>query len=568
MVPRVPFPARRITLAVVLVPVLAGVLGTLLPSIGLMPGPAQVPATAAWTGLAAAPGLGASVALSLRIGLVSTGLSLSLALLIVAGAHDTALMRWSRRALAPLLAVPHVSVALGLAFLLAPSGWIVRLLSPWATGWTLPPDVATAPDPWGLAAVVALVLKETPYLLLMLLAALPQVDADRAVRAARGLGHGPLSAWGRAVLPRVWPLIRLPVYAVLAYGLSVVDVALVLAPATPPPLAVAVVRWLSDPDVSSRAQGAAGAVLQTGLVIAAIGAWRLGEAAVARLARPWVSRGPSATGPWEGRLGIWSAQTAALPVVLLTAGAVLAMALWSVADAWFWPAPWPSALTLETWARHLSGVAWPLGTTVSVGLVATVLAVGLAAALLEAECRATGRGGLSDGVIYLPLLVPQVGFLYGVTVLATLVGLDGTWAAVTASHLLFVLPYVYLTLAGPWRRLDPRWGRVAAGLGAAPGRVFWCVTLPLLLRPLLFAAAVGFAVSVGQYLPTLFLGAGLHPTLTTEAVALATGGDRRIIGVHVFLQAILPLLGFALAVGVPGWLYRDRRGMRAAEAGG
>jgi len=567
MVSRVPFPARAITLGVFLVPVLAGILGTILPSIGLIPGATQVPASNPWTDLLGSPGLGASVALSMRIGVVSTGVSLGLALLIAAGARGTPLMAWSRRALAPLLAVPHVSVALGLAFLLAPSGWIVRLVSPWATGWTLPPDVATAPDPWGLAAVLALVVKETPYLLLMLLAALPQVDADRAIRVARGLGHGPVSAWVRVVLPRLWPLIRLPVYAVLAYGLSVVDVALVLAPTTPPPLAVAVVQWLSDPEVSSRARGAAGAMLQTGLVIAAIGMMRGSEAIVARLARPWLSAGPGA-GSWDGRLGVWGALAAALPVALLTAGAVLAMAVWSVADAWFWPAPWPSALSLETWARHLGDVAWPLGTTVSVGLVATTLAVGLAVAILEAGRRSGTRVGLSESVIYLPLLVPQVGFLPGVTVLATLAGLDGTWAAVTTSHLLFVLPYVYLTLAGPWRRLDSRWARVAAGLGADPGRVFRRVTLPLLLRPVLFSAAVGFAVSVGQYLPTVFLGAGLHPTLTTEAVALAAGGDRRIIGVHVFLQAALPLLGFALAVGAPAWLHRDRRGMRAAEAGG
>ncbi|MBB4265908.1 ABC transporter permease [Roseospira visakhapatnamensis] len=571
MARHLPALARVFTLVLFLAPVLAGVLGTILPSLGLMPGGTQAPLgsldTTPWRDLLGTPGLGASVGVSLRVGVLSTALSLGLALLIVAGARGTPVMAWSRRALAPLLAVPHVAVALGLAFLLAPSGWIARLLSPWATGWTLPPDVATAPDPWGLAAVLALVVKETPYLVLMLLAALPQVDADRAVRVARGLGHGPLAAWGRVVLPRVWPLIRLPVYAVLAYGLSVVDVALVLAPTTPPPLAVAVVGWLSDPEAAIRGQGAAGAVLQTLLVIAVMGVARGGEAVVARLARPWLSAGPGAR-DWERRLGVWGALAAALPVALLTAGAVLAMALWSIAGTWFWPAAWPSALSLETWTRHLGDVAWPLGTTVTVGLAATALAVVLAAGVLEAPRRpAADRARLAGGILYLPLLVPQVGFLYGVTVAATLAGLDGTWAAVTTGHLLFVLPYVFLTLAGPWRRLDPRWGRVAAGLGAGPGRVFWRVTLPLLLRPVLFAAAVGFAVSVAQYLPTLFLGAGVHPTLTTEAVALAAGGDRRIIGVHVFLQAALPLLGFALALAVPAWLHRDRRGMRAAEDG-
>ena len=52
----------------------------------------------------------------------------------------------------------------------------------------------------------------------------------------------------------------------------------------------------------------------------------------------------------------------------------------------------------------------------------------------------------------------------------------------------------------------------------------------MLLRPILVAAAVGFAVSVGLYLPTLFAGAGRFDTLTTDAVSLAASGNRRIIG--------------------------------------
>ena len=44
---------------------------------------------------------------------------------------------------------------------------------------------------------------------------------------------------------------------------------------------------------------------------------------------------------------------------------------------------------------------------------------------------------------------------------------------------------------------------------------------PQLVRPALIAFAVGFSVSIAQYMPTLWLGAGRYSTLTTsEAVAL------------------------------------------------
>jgi putative thiamine transport system permease protein len=97
--------------------------------------------------------------------------------------------------------------------------------------------------------------------------------------------------------------------------------------------------------------------------------------------------------------------------------------------------------------------------------------------------------------------------------------------------------------------------------GEAEPRVLWRVRLPMLLRPVLVAAAVGFAVSVGQYLPTLLIGMGRVTTLTTEAVALSSGGDRRLIGVYALSQTVMPLVGFALALALPALLFRNRRGV-------
>jgi putative thiamine transport system permease protein len=90
------------------------------------------------------------------------------------------------------------------------------------------------------------------------------------------------------------------------------------------------------------------------------------------------------------------------------------------------------------------------------------------------------------------------------------------------------------------------------------------VRLPMLLAPMLTACAVGLAVSIGQYLPTQLLGAGRVPTVTTEAVSLAAGGNRRVIGVWALVQASLPLVGFIIAVGLPRLLWSNRRGMRGA----
>jgi putative thiamine transport system permease protein len=85
----------------------------------------------------------------------------------------------------------------------------------------------------------------------------------------------------------------------------------------------------------------------------------------------------------------------------------------------------------------------------------------------------------------------------------------------------------------------------------------------MLFRPVLTAAALGFAISVGLYLPTLLIGAGRWPTVTTETLALASGGDARLIGATALMQSLLPFLGFLIAALVPAILFRNRRQLRA-----
>ena len=538
-----------LTLAVFLAPVGAGLIGTWLPAFGYFPAlGGDAFGLAPWRALVSYPGLAKSVWLSLSSGVLATAISMSLAVGFVAACHKTPAFARLNRFLAPLLAIPHLAIAVGLSFLIAPSGWILRLVSPWATGWTVPPDVALVQDPYALALTFALVIKETPYLLLITLAALDQSRAGDRLAVARSLGYGPVTAWLKTVLPAIYPQIRLPIYAVLAYSLSVVDMAIFLAPQTPPPLAILVFRWFNDPDLALRFVGAAGAVLQFALVMAAICLWRLAEWCIGRLARRWrTAGGRGGTGRWPRIF----AGTAMMGLYGVAGASVAGLALWSLARRWPYPEALPVTWTLDNWVRQAYGLWWAGSTTLLVGIAAAVVALALTLGCLENEQRrgltTTGRG---LWLLYTPLLVPQLGFLFGAQILTVRLGFDGTWTALIWSHLLFVLPYVFLSLADSYRSLDPCFARAALCLGATPSRVFWRVKLPMLARPILFAVAVGFAVSVAQYLPTLFAGAGRFATLTTEAVALAGGADRRVLGVYAFLQALLPLIAFAAVLAL------------------
>ena len=164
--------------------------------------------------LAATPGIGNSLRLSLFTGVGSTVLALLLALGICARMQGRVSQSRAERLLTPILAVPHAAMAIGLAFLLAPSGWLVRLLSPWATGWTTPPDLPLVGDGWGVALLLGLVVKELPFLILVSHSALAQLPVRAQMAAGRSLGYGRGLVFAKIILPQLWPLIRLPVLVV------------------------------------------------------------------------------------------------------------------------------------------------------------------------------------------------------------------------------------------------------------------------------------------------------------------------------------------------------------------
>lgn len=531
-------------------PIVAGLAGSFAPAFGWLPTLGGMDFNLdAFRALFATSGIGQSVALSLSSALVTTLVALLLTIGLVAGWSGTRFFALMQKMVSPLLSIPHAATALGFAFLLAPSGWIVRFLSPHLTGWARPPDWLFPHDPYGLAMMAGLAAKEMPFLLLVTLAALPQLDVNRNLQVARSLGYGRMAGWLYAVWPRLYAQIRLPIFAVIAYASSVVDVALILGPTNPPTLAVQLVRWMSDPDLSMRFLASSGAVLQLLVTLAALGFWWLGEKVGGLLYRRWVSGGRRLQG--DGWLRKLSAVLVATTASLLVLGLV-GLVVWSFAGFWRFPDALPTAFTLKTWAKQIVHLQVPLWNSILIGGLSTLIALVITLACLEQENRArlkTGQGALT--LLYIPLMVPQVAFLFGLQLLFLMIGWENSLTALVASHLIFVLPYLFLSLGDPWRSLDPRYAQAASSLGHGPWAIFFRLRLPILLRAILAASAIGFAVSIGQYLPTLLIGGGRWETITTEAVALSAGGNRRLIGIYALLQMLLPFIGFLLATLIP-----------------
>lgn len=550
--------AKPLVAVLLLVPIVLGLLVSIAPAFGYLPAIGSDRLSLQyWHELLAVPGITRSMLLSLLAGLLTPLISLALVLCFLATASGSRLDVWMRRLLSPILSVPHAAAAFGLAFLIAPSGFLMRLIAPLA-GWERAPDLLIVNDSWGVSMMTALVLKETPFLLLMALAALPQLQVPQRIRIARSLGYSPATGWLKCVAPLLYPMLRLPLFAIIAFASSNVDVALILGPGLPPTLSVRLLEWYSDADLSRRLLAGAAALLQLGISVLAIALWIAGEKLVRLLHQRWLHSGARAAG--ETGIRILGRGGVGLTVLLVSISLLLLLVN-SISGLWPFPDLMPNDWTLRDWQAALPGLGSPLLNTLKIAVLSTVLSITLVIACLEAEFRRPG-GQSSWWLLYVPLLLPQVVFLFGLVTLAESLGLQPGLVTVAFGHLLFVLPYVYLSLSEAYRRLDPRWQRIGASLGASRWAVFWRLRLPLVLAPLLTAAALGLAISISLYLPTQLLGAGRINTVTTEAVALASGGSASIIAVWAVAQALLPLFGFSIALFLPRLVWRKRQGMQ------
>lgn len=504
----------------------------------------------AWRSLLAEPQLPRALALSVGTGLAATALSFGVTAFLLSRSFPGPAWAGLMRVLAPMLAMPHAAFAIGLVFLLSPSGWILRAVSPWATGFDAPPAWATTQDPWGLSLVAALTLKEVPFLLWAAATQLQRADTGgrwaRELDVARAMGYGDQAAWWRVVWPQLWPRLGAPLLAVMAYSLTVVDMALVIGPASPPTAAVLAWQWLLDADPAVNAMGAAGAwlvALVTGGLAAVL--WLLRGHLHRRAV--WTSGMRGAAGRHKGAAR-WPALLLSLPYL----GVMLALAVGSVSGVWQFPALLPQTLSLQGWSSVVASVP-TLIATLALAAASGVFALAWSVAWLE--CAPPAWDQQLRRLVYLPLLLPSVLWVVGIHRLSLAWQVDGQWPGLLLAHSLAALPYVLIALSPAYAGFDARYAQVAASLGHGRLEFLIKVKWPLLRASLLAALAVGVSVSVAQYLPTLFIGAGRFATVTTEAVALASGGQRSLLAAYAWLQWLIPAVTFALAA----WLGRPRR---------
>jgi spermidine/putrescine transport system permease protein len=134
-------------------------------------------------------------------------------------------------------------------------------------------------------------------------------------------------------------------------------------------------------------------------------------------------------------------------------------------------------------------------------LFATALGTAIALALTRHRFR--GRGS-TNMFIFLPMATPEI--VLGASLLSLFVTAAFTRGIVTIliAHIMFNISYVVVTVKARTQGFNAEWEEAAKDLGATPWTAFRTVTFPLIFPGVLAAAVLAFALSVDDYVITLF----------------------------------------------------------------
>ncbi len=212
----------------------------------------------------------ASLGLSLRIAFVSTAVSVVLA---VAGALLLRSTARGRRVMTFVfqfnLPIPHIVGGVAMLLLLSQGGLISRLA--FAVGLTAEPAdfPALTADGFGIGIIAEYVWKETPFIGVVVLAALAG-GIEEYEQLARTLGAGRWQRFRFVILPMITPAILSTSIIVFAFSFGAFEVPFLLGQPFPAALPVLAFRAYSDVDLNARSEAMVISIFIAGLVTALV----------------------------------------------------------------------------------------------------------------------------------------------------------------------------------------------------------------------------------------------------------------------------------------------------------
>lgn len=236
---------------------------------------------------------------------------------------------------------------------------------------------------------------------------------------------------------------------------------------------------------------------------------------------------------------------------LLIFGPLLNLLMWTVAEAWYFPAKLPVRWGFSFWGRVFrpeAGAMQALGSSLSIACLAVLVSTALA---IPAGYALSRRGLPLRSLFLLAFLLPQAFPAIAVDLnIARLFygfGLNGTVTGVVLVHTLQGLVFSVWIASAAFSSIAGDQVEAARNLGASPLRAFLSVSLPQASPGIIASAIFVFLISLDEFSGTFFVGAPDITTLPLQLYTAAMEGNYQIASITALLL-LVPSFLFMLVV--------------------
>ena len=232
-------------------------------------------------------------------------------------------------------------------------------------------------------------------------------------------------------------------------------------------------------------------------------------------------------------------------------GPLLNMLIWTVTEAWYFPAKLPVRWGFAYWSKVFKPEAGAM-VALWTSLVIAVLTVFLSLAVAIPAGYALSKRDLPMRSLFLlffllPQAFPTVAVHMNIARIFYELGLTGTITGVMLVHAIQGLVFAVWIASASFAAVGTEQVEAARNLGASPLRAFMTVSLPLAAPGLMASAIFVFLISLDEFSGTFFVGVPEVRTLPLTMLNAAIEGNYQIASITALLL-LVPSVLFMLFV--------------------
>ena len=232
-------------------------------------------------------------------------------------------------------------------------------------------------------------------------------------------------------------------------------------------------------------------------------------------------------------------------------GPLLNMLIWTVTEAWYFPAKLPVRWGFSFWNKVFRPEAGAMGALANSLLIA-VLTVALSLLVAIPAGFALSKRTLPLRSLFLlffllPQAFPTVAIQLNIARMFYSIGLTGTITGVMLVHAIQGLVFAVWIASASFAAIGPEQVEAARNMGASPLRAFMTISLPLAAPGLMASAIFVFLISLDEFSGTFFVGVPNVLTLPLTMLNAAMEGNYQIASITALLL-LVPSVLFMLFV--------------------